>query len=250
MDQANLPDMDMDSWKERSSEEVGFWQNWILTKGHKWPQDFALRTDPKTPLYNSITNFIHELGIKPGADVSIMDIGSGPLTALGKVSEKFNISLTLADPLAEEYNRLLDEVGVTGVPRPQTGFFETSASQFGSEAFDVVWCCNSLDHSLDPLLGLYNLLDLCSIGGGLILRFHPNEADGGAYAGLHQWNLDLEDGQITLSQKERTVSLMPLLEQQEILGITQLEGQGAAKGAIIVRVKKTTSCNLSQCLLG
>lgn len=244
-----LPDMGKDSWVERSSEEVGFWHNWILTRGHKWPEDFKLRTDPNRPVIDPIRNFIFELGKTPGDATSVLDIGSGPLTMLGNVSGDRKIDLTLVDPLAEEYNRLLDKVDVSGVPRPQVGYFETASSQFGAESFDVVWCCNSLDHSLDPLLGLFNLLDVCRIGGGLILKFHPNEADGGNYAGLHQWNLDLQEGKIILSQKGRSVNLMPLLEQQEILGISQF-GNGADKGSITVRVKKTTACNLSQCLLG
>jgi len=251
MGQAELPEMDLSSWRERSSEEVGFWQNWILTKGKKWPEDFIRRTDPTTPVIGQIKNFITQLGIKPGERVSILDIGSGPLTMLGNASDQHEIDLTLADPLADEYNRLLDEVDVTGVPRPQTGYFETASSQFGSEAFDIVWCRNSLDHSLDPVLGLFNLLDVCKMGGGLLLSFHPNEADYGNYEGLHQWNLDLEEDTLIVSQKNRRFNLMPLLEQQEIIDIRRspTSEKEKSKGRVIVRVKKTSSCNLSQCLL-
>ena len=162
-----------------------------------------------------------------------------------------DIDLTVVDPLADDYNRLLDQTNVTGVPRPVAGYFETATAQFGPDAFDVVWCCNSLDHSIDPVLGLFNLLNVCRTGGGLLLSFHPNEAEGGNYGGLHQWNLDLVDDRLTLSQKGKSVDLARILEQQNVVSQRQFGHGGAksGKGRVMIKIKKTTECNLSQCLI-
>ena len=251
MGQTSLPNMDIDSWRERSAEEVNFWENWIFTERSRWPQEYKRRTDPTTPMAKEVENFLDGLGLPADRTVKILDIGAGPLSFIGTNSEKYTIDLTVVDPLAEEYNRLLDQKNVTGVPRPERGYFETATTQFGAEAFDLVWSRNSLDHALDPVLGLFNLLNVCRIGGGLLLSFHPNEAEGGNYAGLHQWNLDYRDGEVVLSQKDRMVSLMPLLQQQKIVSISQPEKtqKKAGKGRVNIKVEKIVECNLSQCLI-
>ena len=159
------------------------------------------------------------------------------------------MQLTLVDPLANQYNALLDQAEVLGVPRPVEGYFETAAETLGHERFDVVWCRNALDHSMDPLLGLYNLLSLCKVGGGVILSFHPNEADGGRYQGLHQWNLRLQNNRVILAQMQQELDLTPLLEAQEVVQMHQ-EGQGGAqKGMVTITLKKRVAPNLSQAML-
>lgn len=243
--------MDPDAWRARSSQEVNFWENWVKTGGSQWPDGFKRKTNPDAPLIGTAEAFLTELGHDPARVCKVLDIGSGPLSYVGTKSDTYSIDLTIVDPLADDYNRLLDAKGVTGVARPQEGYFETATRQFGTNAFDLVWCFNSLDHSMDPLLGLFNLLSVCRIGGGLILSFHPNEADRGKYQGLHQWNLDYQEDKIVMSQMGRQMNLMPLLEQQQIVSLTQLEDDiaGGGKGPILLKVKKTTECNLSQCFI-
>lgn len=248
---SKLPDMDPDSWRARSSEEVGFWEKWITSNGGAWPDGFKRKTNPDAPLANIAAEFLGDLGVPKGQNVKILDIGAGPLSYVGYKSDAWGIDLTVVDPLAEEYNRLLDEQGVTRVQRPEFGYFETAMAQFGTNQFDLVWCFNSLDHSLDPVLGLFNLLGVCKIGGGLLLSYHPNEADDGDYQGLHQWNLDLSNGDMIVSQKGQVYNLKPLLSQQRVMAVWQLENEGepGSKGRIFIKIKKIKECNLSQALI-
>lgn len=247
----DLPNMDPDAWRARASEEVGFWQNWIRTEGAAWPEGYKRKTDPNAPLVPMVRNFLKEISFSFNRPVKILDIGSGPLSYVGTRCADYDVDLTVVDPLAAEYNKLLDEKNVTGVQRPEHGFFETAVQQFGTNTFDVVWCFNSLDHSIDPVAGLFNLLSVCRIGGGMILSFHPNEADEGGYQGLHQWNLDFEDGDMIVSQKGRKFSLMPLLRQQSIMALWRASETDKAndKGRVYLRVKKTSECNLSQAVI-
>lgn len=249
MAEADVPKMDIDAWKDRAQSEVGFWQHWVQSKGDQWPDDFNARANPETPLLAELQHFLDELGTDRAAPTEILDIGSGPLSILGYKSPGREIRLTLVDPLASSYNQILDQGGIAGVPRPQTGYFESALGQFGENRFDVVWCRNALDHSIDPLLGLHNLISMCKIGGGLMLSFHPNEADGGDYEGLHQWNLDKRGDRIILAQKGQEVDLTPLLRAQKLLSITQEGTSTNFKGMIRIRLQKLRASNLSQAMM-
>jgi len=244
-----LPKMGTAAWDTRADSEVDFWRNWVSSKGGKWPEDFQRRTDPETPLIEAIADQLEEMNLSQPHTAEVLDIGSGPLSLLGYSSPNQAINLTLVDPLAEAYNVILDNAGITGVPRPQKGYFETALGQLGENRFDVVWCRNALDHSIDPLLGLHSLIAMCRPGGRVILSFHPNEADTGNYGGLHQWNLNNQDGKICLSQKGLELDLTPLLSQQEVLSVSQYDQAGKDKGDVTIKLKKTCDPNLSQAMM-
>lgn len=244
-----LPDMDLDVWHNRAQSEIGFWRNWVLSEGGKWPEDFKRRTDPETPLIDVVQHQLDDMKFDQTGPAEVLDIGSGPLSLLGYSIPDKPVNLTLLDPLAKAYNSILDKAGIEGLPRPQEGFFETALGQLGANRFHVVWCRNSLDHSLDPLLGLYNLIALCRPGGRLVLSFHPNEAGTGNYQGLHQWNLSRSNDKILLGQKGLEFDLSPLLFQQEILSVTQQGEHDNDKGGVTVILQKTRDPNLSQAML-
>jgi SAM-dependent methyltransferase len=130
------------------------------------------------------------------------------------------------------------------------GYFETALAEFGENSFDAVWCFNSLDHSIDPVHGLFNLLSVIKIGGGLVLSFHPNEAEGGKYGGLHQWNLDIDDEGLFLNQKGKQMRLQGLIGQQKIIRRhAPKNATGVQKERVTYLIKKVANVTLSQALL-
>ncbi|WP_425099548.1 hypothetical protein [Tropicibacter sp. S64] len=241
---------DIDNWNLRAPAEVGFWDRWITGRGDKWPGDFRRRTDPDAPLTPLVLDLLPHLDLDRSRPVKMLDIGSGPLSYVGYTHPEYEIDLTVVDPLSQEYNRLLDSVGITGVPRTQPGYFETALADFGPEAFDLVWCFNSLDHSIDPIIGLFNLLSVIRIGGGLIFSFCPNEAEHGKYKGLHQWNLDVtpQDGLI-LTQMGRTVRLQGLIDQQRVVLRHVSDRNDKQKARATFMLRKVAHVNLSQAML-
>ena len=243
---SNTPTWDMKSWQDESPAEVGFWDRWITTQGDNWPKDFQRRTDPKAPLTPMAADLVGALDLTPGTPLRILDIGAGPLSYVGYDHPDHQIDLTVVDPLAESYNALLDQAGIKDVPRPQPGYFETALQDFGENSFDLVWCFNSLDHSIDPLLGLYNLLSVCRVGGGLILSFCPNEAEKGKYKGLHQWNLDMQGDQgVVLTQMGKKVVLQGLIRQQKVVRRIVANPTGVSKDRVTFFIKKIAAVNLS-----
>ena len=77
--------------------------------------------------------------------------------------------------------------------RLETGFVELLDRKFKPNSFDMVHMSNSLDHCFSAIDGIYQLLNICKIGGKVILRHAENEALRENYVGLHQWNLSLHN---------------------------------------------------------
>ena len=69
---------------------------------------------------------------------------------------------------------------------------------FGPDRFDFVYARNSIDHSADPARVVRNMLLLARPGGFVILRHWRNEGLKAEYEELHQWNVDLADGELVL----------------------------------------------------
>jgi SAM-dependent methyltransferase len=179
-----------DKWFEGVNFEVGFWQNYLNTKGSHWPDDYRRRLDPNKPITSMVEDAIRDTGCR---DIELLDVGSGPITALGYVSKKFNIRITATDPLADAYSVLLKEVGVTPPVTTQKCFGENLLKHFRSRRFHVCHSSNALDHSMDPRTILSAMAKLLRPQGLLFVQVHKNEGENARYSGLHNWNFDRDE---------------------------------------------------------
>lgn len=237
-------------WTANSASEVDFWTRWITTRGLKWPADYASRIDPAQPLPHLIEDQLQAAAVPKGAAVRILDIGSGPLTYVGSASQSYKATVVAVDPLADDYNRILRDRSVAAPNLTIKGFAETLDRQFEADSFDAVWCCNALDHAFDPILGISKMLTVVKGNCPVILLFHPNEADGGNYEGLHQWNFDLSDnGDFTIEQRGQHINITKLVSDQVAVKSWAIGGVKAPKSRIAVVFRKTTDFSLTQLLL-
>jgi SAM-dependent methyltransferase len=175
--------------------EVDFWTRWFATKGLHWPDDYERRLDPDSPLDEPL---IVERLADLGHEVAILDVGAGPLTILGKRYPGKTLRITPVDPLAREYDTLLDRFGVD--PPVCTGFCagERLLEKFRAGQFDIAYARNSIDHSYDPATIVRNMVEVVKPGGYVLLRHVRREGEHMKYSGFHQWNLDIEDGHLVL----------------------------------------------------
>jgi SAM-dependent methyltransferase len=199
--------MDRTRWQALTPEETAWWDTWLRTKGDQWPDDFARRIDAAQPLPPLIEELLAESGTPNGSRLRILDLGSGPLTNVGARSERYEVEVVPVDPLADEYNRLIDKYGIVAPNPTSAAEAERLDHRFPPHSFDLVWACNSLDHSHDPVLGLYQAFQVLKPGGHLILTFHRNEADHGGYEGLHNWNFDMRNGAFVIESRGRLVDM-------------------------------------------
>lgn len=126
--------------------------------------------------------------------IDFIDVGSGPFSRCGFVSDKVRLNCVSVDPLADIYILLKNKNHLENGVRLETGFVELLDRKFSKNSFDIVHMSNALDHSFNPVIGIAQLIYICKIGGKIILRHNENEAEAELYDGFHQWNLSTNNG--------------------------------------------------------
>jgi SAM-dependent methyltransferase len=180
-------------WRTRTSSEVDFWAGWLVGAPgtEQWASDRESRLDPDTEIRDPVVRA--ELERNPAEEVSILDVGAGPVTWLGYRYPGKTLTIVPVDPLADEYDRLLREAKLDPPIRTVRVAGEALVEHFGSRRFDIAYATNALDHSADPFTIISNMVAVVRAGGVVLLRHKRNEGDSARYGGLHQWNFDVVD---------------------------------------------------------
>jgi SAM-dependent methyltransferase len=180
-------------WRTRKSSEVDFWADWLVGAPgtEEWASDRESRLDPETQIRDPLVRA--ELERTPAEEISILDVGAGPVTALGFRYPGKTLTIVPVDPLADEYDRLLRDARLEPPIRTIRVAGEELVEHFGSQRFDIAYAVNALDHSADPFTIISNMAAVVRPGGIVLLRHKRNEGDSARYGGLHQWNFDVVD---------------------------------------------------------
>lgn len=179
----------LDKWLSGLESEIAFWKRYMETEGGIYYEGFK-ETTAKNKYF---TLEKHLKGMEENRIIKFLDVGSGPFSRCGYISNKYNLLVEAVDPLAEIYNILKQKNDLENGINIKTGFVELLDKIYEPESYDIVHMSNSLDHSFDAVFGIYQLLNLCKIGGKVILRHAENEAERSEYGGLHQWNLSVHN---------------------------------------------------------
>jgi SAM-dependent methyltransferase len=223
------------AWERELGSELGFWEDYLDSGGLEWPDEYAERLDPSTPLREHL--IADRLDALPSPLISILDVGAGPMTTLGKTHPGKTLAITAVDPLATEYDRLLEQAGLTPPVRTVTCRGEDLLERFLPESFDVAYARNSLDHGNDPLLIIRNMVQLVKPGGLVVLRHYRTEGETELYTGLHQWNFEVEGGDFLVWSPQRRHNLTRVLGRQVELECWYEGGSEHAEWAVCVMVK-------------
>jgi SAM-dependent methyltransferase len=177
------------------SQELQYWNKWLSNHGGTDVTGYQKRIDPALAL----SDYHGEIVDRIGRDtVRILDVGAGPLTVVGKWWKNCNIDLVAVDPLADEYDILLEQNHLDPPVRTKKCLGENLSTEFGRETFDLVTAINSIDHAEDPVQIVDQMYSVCKLGGFLVLSHIQNEAKKEGYRGLHQWNLSLQDNNFVI----------------------------------------------------
>jgi SAM-dependent methyltransferase len=176
-------------WSRRAGNETRYWADAL--RAPDAATRFGDRLDPSTEItLPPLRRAVEEIA---APEVTILDVGAGPLTAVGGSYPGKRIEVVAIDPLADDYARILRERGIDPpvVPIPCSG--ERIVETFGTGAFDVAFSLNALDHCADPLLVLDNMLAAVDSAGRVALTHMRNEGERNGYFGIHFWNIDCRD---------------------------------------------------------
>jgi len=185
-------------WRGRKRSEVDFWAGWLAGEPgtEQWADDREARLKPEAEIRDPVVRA--ELDRNPTEEVTILDVGAGPLTWLGYRYPGKKVTIVPVDPLAAEYDRLLHDTGLEPPVRTICVAGEDLLDHFKPASFDIAYATNALDHSADPLTIVSNMLSVVRPGGIVILRHKRNEGQSARYSGLHQWNFDAVNGGLLL----------------------------------------------------
>jgi SAM-dependent methyltransferase len=178
------------------SEEI-FWGRWLKT--HRQQIADALAPDRAFP--ENLRPYIDHLG---RGQVDILEVGAGPFGSIGLRHPGKTIRVTPTDILAAQYERMLARQKIVPPVRTIFADAERLVAQFGGDTFDLVYATNCVDHMERPLLALAEMLSVVRNGGAVVLYHEIDEGAEQDYAGLHQWNLNVDGGHfIVWNETER-----------------------------------------------
>jgi SAM-dependent methyltransferase len=182
-----LPQSTRSKWKGGVKSELSYWDNFFHIKGYEWRDTYHDRLDPDAPLQPRPAALLPETV----ECVSILDVGAGPLSYLGKKCEGRSIVITAVDPLADHYNEMLAKHDIEPPVRTQPAAAEELRKQFPENTFDLVFARNCIDHSYDPEKAILQMVEVAKPGSYVLLEHTPDEAERQNYDALHQWNFSI-----------------------------------------------------------
>ena len=174
-------------WPSITKAEIPFWDSLLDENNHDpnlWPETRSIRTNPEMPLQDYVTALIK---VSPGSSVTILDVGAGPLTSLGKKWDGHNVKITAIDPNAAEYDVLLEKHGINPPVRTTYGIAEELP--FPSSCFHLAHAENSLDHCCDPMKAILEMVRVVRPGCCVYLQHRIREGRFEKYITNHQWDL-------------------------------------------------------------
>lgn len=195
--------------------ELGFWDDWFRTKGLAWTDEYARRLDPNTYISEHLHRFINHLA---NDNVSILDIGAGPLTTLGKKHPTKKLHIVATDVLAREYDALLQKYNIEPPVRTIYADAERLDETLAENTFDLCIAQNCVDHMQNPFQAIMKMLYVVKAGGYVVLSHAEKEAENQNYKGLHQWNFTTVNGDFIIKGKSQ---FMNISKEIACLGITE-----------------------------
>ena len=220
----------LQAWQNGIQFERDFWEQFFVTRGLQWPDDFASRLRPDTEIGALLGDFAGNYTPR------VLDVGSGPMTSLGKYHHGKPIKLIACDPLAPFYTDMASRHSIERPIVTEQAFAEELTSFYDVDSFDVVHCSNALDHSFDPVCGIEEMLLVVKPGCRVVLEHFVNEAEFGTYIGFHQWNFDEEAGDFIIWNKNCRINATQLFTHWAEITTTKVD-----RWISVAFVKRTTA---------
>lgn len=218
-------------WLSSIDSEIAYWNDWFEIKGLRRPEDYSKRTKGNV-------EFAYPELIAGKKEVKVLDVGAGPISGLGNIVQDVKIQLSACDPLAFAYKEMLDRAGVKPYVVSEFALTERLCDAYPNNSFDIVNMTNALDHAINPLLGVYNMLAVCKKNGSVILNHWENVAEFEHYIGLHKWNISEDSGDLILWNKSEYINVTNQLGEKAVVTVSRIDDQIHKRTKIFVNIIK------------
>ena len=182
--------------------ELSFWKEFVKTK--RFLEGWVGKQ--KTPELNQeVADFILSV-----PNESVLDVGSGVCSLLNGL-----VNVTTCDPLGDLYKLVFDYerhklVAPLAYPAEYIPF---------NNEFDIVHISNALDHTQNPVNAVNRLLKAVKKDGYLIVQGFCNEAEWENWQGFHQWNLNLDNGNLFIQGKEFKTTICENVVKSKVINL-------------------------------
>lgn len=136
-------------------------------------------------------------------EVTIAELGAGPICTIGNSWKDVKISLTASDVLQNEYAPWWEIFKAT--PIVPVVYQDMEHLTYRDDFFDIVHCVNALDHTLDVKQALREMIRVCKIEGWVYMRHWPNQRT--KCRGMHAWDMNEVNGTCVFSNPNENFSL-------------------------------------------
>ena len=207
----------LDKWLNGIKSEMLFWRHYIETKGNEW------KTDWNDLISNDRKFFLEKyLNLE---ETKFLDVGSGPFSSCGMKTDKTHLDFMAVDPLAYIYKELKQKNGITTGITPEYSMVERLNEKFERNSLNIVHMRNSLDHAFNPIVGIFQMLSICKVGGKVILQHARNEAENENYEGFHQWNLCVMDNSFIVWRPGIKYNISKILDKYADIDIEDIPNE-------------------------
>lgn len=198
-------------WIDGIPYEIAFWNN-----VYRWNKTFkGLMGWSNFGSIISLELFDANSFLKNISHPTVLDIGCGMSYAPGNLinnnEETSEINIHYVDPLAPYFNKILKRQK-RKLPEIEFGIMEYLSIFYPNHNIDLAIIQNALDHSSNPVKGIYEAIDILKEGGVLYLNHHPNEAETENYKGFHQYNIINEDDRLIIWNKKEKWNINELIK--------------------------------------
>ena len=164
-------------WQKGKATTLSFYKSKLPLKTKSFNHKFEL-----PDYFNQLIN-----GKK---EVVIAELGAGMFCTIGSTWKTAKVKIYPSDILADEYNQILKNHGID--PFMLVEKQDMDKLTYPDNFFDIVHCCNALDHTFNPIKAIKEMYRICKPDGFIYLRHAVNVGKRQNYNGLHLWNLELD----------------------------------------------------------
>jgi Methyltransferase domain. len=223
----------MKEWLNGIPYEIAFWSSIYSNK--KSRNKLFLWTQNNHTINTKIFNLDEFLSTRKHS--TVLDVGCGMSFRTKYILENFNVNLQYIDPLANYFNNIAIKNKVN-VPNIRFGLLEYLSAFYPVKSISLIFIFNALDHSQDPIKGLFECIEVLEIGGIIYLQHHDNEAETESYRGFHKFNITITDNQLIIWNKIDRYNITEMFEDFAEV-ITDFTGDEPT--AIIKKIKNPSS---------
>lgn len=218
-------------WISGIPYEVAFWRSYYRNpKARKALMNWSQYGKECKLDHFDVASFIE--GVKKD-DPVIVDVGCALSYMFSNIIGGKEYNVVYLDPLAPYYNKILEDYSLP-YPRIAFGMGETLRLHFKNDSVTLMHIRNALDHSVRPIMVIWQALMCLHVGGVLYLNHKPNEAEHEAYVGFHQYNIDCQEGRLIIWNKEERMDV-----GEELSGYAEVKASVTESGRIVGVVTKT-----------